>query len=631
MFKRKSFPLIFHQISSKFIHIARFVITMKNKFDSIIASVNDISIDEADPFFAITRKGKLGNNYTPKADRAPGYAYDPVVCDALGSTVVSLFGGADVSALQHPSVTSMLIVDANPFASKDSITTQCAEEEKHGLYHPTIGRFILAYSPYLYATMTAHSDYDNPFKLFNHFSMRYEEYLSEIDYRTNIKLPEEDKTFEFILKNSSNAIDNAWNVDGKTDRPVVELDDLGLSTIILLRLRLCLNAEILELEELKQDAFFRIKIRRPDGTEASLYYASAHFGGKLEDQQLLTEVSSYVREELGGATSLLVRGYPPFFNGKLKGEQAKLGADVKAFISNSVKKPFRDLQCVVCTNEGDTLPDFFTSRSGATLHEYPVSNLYDTREIVYTCNGELLMGNTAVHHKQEPVKTLENPIVNDQEPTKTVNDPELAKTVNDPEPAKIVEDTEPAKTVDNTTPEKSNSEAAPLIEKKRTASPPSKDDLILEMLFKAVSNAVDKYRKHTLDPNECSRHSNGFFSSFRHGIAGIKNSELLLDQILECNDPRTALTVLGDFFQSDTVRYHRHSFGSYVLEQLNTEMWVFFWKRPNYFKITQEMRPNPESNKFTLNSKGIPEAWVSIEKSLTDAIAPATIKTQLNT
>jgi hypothetical protein len=97
------------------------------------------------------------------SQKQPAYVTNEMVGSQLGSTVLCLFGGADITALKCPKVSNIIIVDSNPFVSKQSITQHCAEEEKDGLFHKDAGLHLLANSPFLYATMRCFSD--GPFKL----------------------------------------------------------------------------------------------------------------------------------------------------------------------------------------------------------------------------------------------------------------------------------------------------------------------------------------------------------------------------------------------------------------------------------------------------------------------------------
>lgn len=363
---------------------------MGKNFDLIIREVNAISVSEEAPVFKV--REEFSNSYNRTHDTTPGYIRQTEVREALGSTVLSLFGGADVSALNDPGVSSLIIVDANPFISKPSITANCAPEEQEGFFHYSLGMFILGYSPYLYATMENYSDYDNPFKLFRYLAYRAEEYLNNPDYRKKLNLPDQDISFEFIKTTSKNAILNTYQVDGIQNRPVVSLDEIGLSTIILLRIRFCLNATIVAIEELNvtEGELFHIEIKRSDGSQASLYYAPCCFG--TENKVLPVSLARYIHNHLGGITSVLIRGYPPFFNGKLLGEKESVGSEVREFVRNSLAKSVNELQCIVCTNTGDTIPDFFIHHDEVVSYEPPKNFPNENQEVVFICPGSQLLG-----------------------------------------------------------------------------------------------------------------------------------------------------------------------------------------------------------------------------------------------
>lgn len=353
---------------------------------------------------------RLSTSQAVKAnDETPNYIKDDGIQKILGKTVLSLFGGADITPLQSKEVESLLIVDANPFVSKPSITESLSDPvNKNGLLHERLGLFILGYSPMLYATQNNGNDYDSPYRIFNLAIRHDDNYQSKIhlyagNHSNSESGPEEleqkeDELLHFVYDNVLKAFANAWKGPREKKVPVVNLGDIGLSTLILLRLRYCLHATILEFTELEEQKFFHIRIRKEDGTEASLYYASCLFGGNENDKALLEKVSNYTQNQLGGISSVLIKGFPTFFEGKVLGDEARVAQDVRGFVEKCTKISPEALPCVVSTVQGDKLPNVFASSDTVSTNSFTSQIQGGEVEQIYICPGTQLLGLTESNH-----------------------------------------------------------------------------------------------------------------------------------------------------------------------------------------------------------------------------------------
>lgn len=355
---------------------------MPKYFQHVIDQVNALTVIDG-PLLKKRAASGSSNKQTPS------YIESDLVRRKLGRTVLSLFGGADITALKCPEVANLIIVDNNLFVSKSTITQHCAEDEADGLFHKYTGLFLLAHSPYLFATMACLSDYCHPFAIYNRFQMRMSELLYDQAYRDQLEIPHDDPLFNFINETTRDDIENAWRAPQEPKIPVTDLADIGLSTIILYRIRYCLDAKIISIEEVCEDKLFCIRILRPDGSEASIYYASCLFGGSKLDQTVLQIISSYTRQQLGGISSVLIRGYPSdFFGSEIKGSRDSVAKEVSSLVQASAAVPAEELACVICTNKGDKFPDIFTNPSEVTSISFPKTGLYDTEELVMVSNGQ---------------------------------------------------------------------------------------------------------------------------------------------------------------------------------------------------------------------------------------------------
>lgn len=95
------------------------------------------------------------------------------------------------------------------------------------------------------------------------------------------------------------------------------------------------------------------------------------------------------------------------------------------------------------------------------------------------------------------------------------------------------------------------------------------NDVLHEQLKQAINFAQIKYKTHYGDNTLHARGEMGFFSTFRHGVYGQKRS-LTFNQDAQLLDSYDQVTKhLSSFLNASETRYHRHSFSSYLLDELS--------------------------------------------------------------
>ena len=90
---------------------------------------------------------------------------------------------------------------------------------------------------------------------------------------------------------------------------------------------------------------------------------------------------------------------------------------------------------------------------------------------------------------------------------------------------------------------------------------------ITEQLQEAVNRAQQNYAEHYQDNSIKARGQNGWFSWFHHGEEGQKNARQFKALCSTSNDIYSDLEKL---LSSPNTRYNRHSFASYLLDELST-------------------------------------------------------------
>lgn len=105
------------------------------------------------------------------------------------------------------------------------------------------------------------------------------------------------------------------------------------------------------------------------------------------------------------------------------------------------------------------------------------------------------------------------------------------------------------------------------------------DRILVEQTTKPVFNlcnlslAINKATKRycewykTKDSHFRGR-STPIFTFFRHGQTGQKRARLLHNKVTDLDDITTATNLINEFLKDDKTRYHRHSFASFLLDEL---------------------------------------------------------------
>lgn len=83
----------------------------------------------------------------------------------------------------------------------------------------------------------------------------------------------------------------------------------------------------------------------------------------------------------------------------------------------------------------------------------------------------------------------------------------------------------------------------------------------------AVEKAVQKYHEWYSGKKE-HRGANGWFTWIRHGLTGQHKANLFLNNINSCKTLDEAIQQINDFLKDTDTRYHRHSFSSFLLDEL---------------------------------------------------------------
>jgi hypothetical protein len=213
--------------------------------------------------------------------------------------------------------------------------------------------------------MLEKADHDNPFLLYK--NLYYHDYLTTKDGRDILGIPDEEPLLDSIYEVTT-------SYDKKPEKlDTFNLKDIGVSTLMLYRIRYYLGAKITKITEIEKNRFFCIDICKADGSEASIHYASCSFGGDQSDKALLQTVALHTKEKLGGISSVLIRGFSDFFRGDLVGEcRNAIASDARALVQGS-KNRFAKIGYVVCTVDGDTLPSLFTE-NGRVLQAIGLNN-----------------------------------------------------------------------------------------------------------------------------------------------------------------------------------------------------------------------------------------------------------------
>ncbi|KTD17592.1 hypothetical protein [Legionella jordanis] len=104
------------------------------------------------------------------------------------------------------------------------------------------------------------------------------------------------------------------------------------------------------------------------------------------------------------------------------------------------------------------------------------------------------------------------------------------------------------------------------------------EDIELIDLRTAVANAQENYEKWYKKDNSCrnDRGPNGFFSWFRHGKTGQQFAAAFKNEV-NTADKISAIASINEFLLAPKTAYHRHSFASFLLDEL-TKLKEFPWK-----------------------------------------------------
>ncbi len=92
--------------------------------------------------------------------------------------------------------------------------------------------------------------------------------------------------------------------------------------------------------------------------------------------------------------------------------------------------------------------------------------------------------------------------------------------------------------------------------------------VMLDLIKIAVSNAQEKYKKWYGGEN--LRGDKGCFTFFRHGKDGQIRAVELKNQILNMSEKFDAVAEINKHLRSDDTKYHRHSFASFLLDELKS-------------------------------------------------------------
>jgi len=269
----------------------------------------------------------------------------------LGESVLSIFGGADVSPLAVDGVSNLYIVDLNPFTTKESALERfrdhLADDDKDGLFHQELAEALMSISPSYYGTMRAgqcDSDFSSPYELLG-MAMS--------------------KGREFATEGLVGAVERGQYEEGR-----FKVAELGISTTLLYRIRKCLNAEVTGIHSL-DDHSYKIDITKENGEKASIIYSSCTLGGKQDPAKLATLKQAI---ESTGLQSVFVRGFPNHEVGdKHEGEMVDIKRDLINLVGPQNNPDWPSLRTVVCNNTGQLPPMF--NYEGEALESIEGTNL----------------------------------------------------------------------------------------------------------------------------------------------------------------------------------------------------------------------------------------------------------------
>ena len=92
---------------------------------------------------------------------------------------------------------------------------------------------------------------------------------------------------------------------------------------------------------------------------------------------------------------------------------------------------------------------------------------------------------------------------------------------------------------------------------------------LIVKLKTAVISAQKNYAEWYLDSNLYPhRGPNGFFSWARHGAYGQNRAGKLMESVKGIHDEQSVTSAINDYLRDDKTRYHRHSFASFLLDEL---------------------------------------------------------------
>ena len=91
----------------------------------------------------------------------------------------------------------------------------------------------------------------------------------------------------------------------------------------------------------------------------------------------------------------------------------------------------------------------------------------------------------------------------------------------------------------------------------------------LTELQRAIAEAQKKYAAYHSDGTYKRWDTAGWFSFFRHGSAGQAKAVEIRDQISQCQNLNEALDYLDSHLTKSSTRFHRHSFASYLLDEVS--------------------------------------------------------------
>lgn len=137
-------------------------------------------------------------------------------------------------------------------------------------------------------------------------------------------------------------------------------------------------------------------------------------------------------------------------------------------------------------------------------------------------------------------------------------------------------------------------------------------------LIKAVVTAEMKYREYHKDNNAAYTRNHkeshySFFGWLRHREQGLTNADAFkkLMESKEKLELKDVISALDSKLRSSKTRYHRHSFGSYLLDEIKTEVLKF---SP---ELAKELDTGPD-DKYAYNNKNVTFAWQKAHEALVE-------------